>query len=90
MRIFNRIESQVRGYIRSFPAVFDKAEGELLYDESGKRYIDFFAGSGTLNYGHNNPRLSQAMIAYLERGGIVPASTWPPSPSNISCKPCGT
>lgn len=43
----------------------------MLYDESGKRYIDFFAGAGTLNYGHNNPRLSQAMIAYLERGGIV-------------------
>ena len=39
MRIFNRIESQVRGYIRSFPAVFDKAEGALLYDESGKRYM---------------------------------------------------
>ncbi len=71
MRIFEQLESEVRGYVRSFPAVFDIAKGSFLYDEQGKRYIDFFAGAGTLNYGHNNPIISQAMIEYLERGGIV-------------------
>lgn len=71
MRIFEEIESEVRGYIRSFPVVFDKAEGALLFDENGNRYIDFFAGAGTLNYGHNNPAITRAMIAYLEHGGIV-------------------
>ncbi|MDZ7770448.1 MAG: aminotransferase class III-fold pyridoxal phosphate-dependent enzyme [Woeseiaceae bacterium] len=60
-----------RGYIRSFPVVFDKAEGALLFDENDNRYIDFFAGAGTLNYGHNNPAITRAMIAYLEHGGIV-------------------
>ncbi len=71
MRIFEEIESEVRGYIRSFPVVFDKAEGALLFDENDNRYIDFFAGAGTLNYGHNNPAITRAMIAYLEHGGIV-------------------
>jgi len=71
VRIFEEIESEVRGYIRSFPVVFDKAEGALLFDENGNRYIDFFAGAGTLNYGHNNPAITRAMIAYLEHGGIV-------------------
>jgi len=73
MRIFEEMESEVRGYVRSFPAVFDIAKGSFLYDEQGKEFIDFFAGAGTLNYGHNNPLISEALIEYLQRDGIVHA-----------------
>ncbi|MCW8888098.1 MAG: diaminobutyrate--2-oxoglutarate transaminase [Gammaproteobacteria bacterium] len=71
MRIFEEMESEVRGYVRAFPAVFDKAQGAFLYDEQENEYIDFFAGAGTLNYGHNNPLISEALIKYLQHGGIV-------------------
>ncbi len=71
MRIFEELESEVRGYIRAFPAVFDKAKGSLLYDEQDRCYIDFFAGAGTLNYGHNHPAISSALIEYLQRDGIL-------------------
>jgi len=71
MRIFEELESRVRGYIRSFPAIFDTARGSHLYDEHGKEFIDFFAGAGTLNYGHNDPAITQALIDYLQRDGIV-------------------
>lgn len=71
MRIFNRLESEVRGYIRSFPTVFSKANNAVLTDEGGSEYIDFLAGAGTLNYGHNNPVLKQAAIDYLTEDGIV-------------------
>lgn len=71
MRIFERLESEVRGYVRSFPAVFDTAKGSLIYDEHGERYVDFFAGAGTLNYGHNNPEINAAIIKYLQRNGVV-------------------
>jgi diaminobutyrate-2-oxoglutarate transaminase len=67
------MESEVRGYIRAFPAVFDTARGAYLYDEHDNEFIDFFAGAGTLNYGHNNPIISKALIEYLERDGIVHA-----------------
>lgn len=73
MRIFEELESEVRGYVRAFPAVFDVAKGAFLFDEQGNRYIDFFAGAGTLNYGHNNPIISEALIDYLKRDGIVHA-----------------
>jgi diaminobutyrate-2-oxoglutarate transaminase len=73
MRIFEEMESEVRGYVRAFPAVFDTAKGAFLYDEQGNEYIDFFAGAGTLNYGHNNPLISKALIEYLQRDGIVHA-----------------
>ena len=71
LAIFERLESNVRGYVRSFPTVFDTADGCWLTDANGKRYLDFFAGAGTLNYGHNHPRATQAMIEYLQRGGVV-------------------
>lgn len=71
MRIFEEMESEVRGYVRSFPAVFSTARGSEIFDEHGKRYIDFFAGAGTLNYGHNNPLITNAMIEYLQNDGIV-------------------
>jgi diaminobutyrate-2-oxoglutarate transaminase len=71
MRIFEEMESEVRGYVRAFPAVFDQAKGAFLYDEHENEYIDFFAGAGTLNYGHNNPLISEALIEYLQHDGIV-------------------
>lgn len=71
MRIFEEMESEVRGYIRSFPAVFNRAKGSEIFDEYDKRYIDFFAGAGSLNYGHNNPAVSAALIEYLQNDGIV-------------------
>lgn len=70
MKIFDEIESEVQSYARSFPCVFHKAQGEFLHDENGKPYLDFLAGAGTLNYGHNNPVFKKALLEYLEDDGI--------------------
>ena len=69
--IFEQHESNVRGYIRAFPVVFDSARGSTLVAADGREYLDFFAGAGVLNYGHNNPAFTSALIEYLERGGII-------------------
>lgn len=69
--VFESFESNVRSYCRSFPAVFTSAKGAVMTDENGKEYIDFFAGSGALNYGHNPDKMNERMIAYLQNNGIV-------------------
>ncbi|MDR6905093.1 diaminobutyrate-2-oxoglutarate transaminase [Agromyces sp. 3263] len=69
--VFDRRESEVRGYVRAFPTVFDRATGSTLVDADGREYLDFFAGAGVLNYGHNNPAFTRALIEYLERDGII-------------------
>ncbi|WP_328811625.1 diaminobutyrate--2-oxoglutarate transaminase [Rhodococcus sp. NBC_00294] len=69
--IFEARESQVRSYSRQWPAVFDTAQGSWITDENGRRYLDFFAGAGALNYGHNNPVLKQALVDYIMRDGIT-------------------
>ena len=71
METFEQLESAVRSYCRSFPAVFTRASGSWLYDVEGKAYLDFFAGASVLNYGHHHPRLKAALIEYLSNDGIT-------------------
>ncbi len=71
MKIFEEIESEVQSYGRAFPRVFNKAQGEHLYDNEGNQYLDFLAGAGTLNYGHNNPIFKEKLIEYVTADGIT-------------------
>ena len=73
MTIFDELESEVRSYCRGWPVVFDRAVGSRVWDEDGNSYLDFFAGAGALNYGHNNPVLKQALLDYLTHDGITHA-----------------
>ncbi|MFI5671949.1 diaminobutyrate--2-oxoglutarate transaminase [Streptomyces sp. NPDC051704] len=73
LSVFETVESEVRSYCRAWPVVFERATGSRLYDEHGRSYLDFFAGAGSLNYGHNNPVLKRALLDYLERDGITHA-----------------
>ena len=63
-------ESQVRYYSRQFPVIFAQGRGSEIWDEGGRRYIDFFAGAGALNYGHNPPEIKDRLIRYLTEDGI--------------------
>ncbi len=71
MDIFEARESAVRSYCRIWPTVFGRAAGSRLYDEQGRGYLDFFAGAGALNYGHNNPMLKGALLRYLADDGVI-------------------
>lgn len=71
LNIFESQESNVRSYCRSFPEIFHRAKGDFIYSESGKTYIDFLAGAGALNYGHNNDYIKAQIISYLESDAIA-------------------
>ena len=71
--VFENNESKVRSYCRSFPAKFNLAKNAELFTEDNKRYIDFFAGAGTMNYGHNNPYIKNAILEYLSEDRIIHA-----------------
>lgn len=70
-RIFHERESAVRSYCRSFPHVLSTASGSLLFDTEGREYLDFLAGAGSLNYGHNDPDMKQALLSYIAHDGIA-------------------
>ncbi|MEC0206181.1 diaminobutyrate--2-oxoglutarate transaminase [Paenibacillus lautus] len=71
LTVFNKLESEVRSYCRSFQTVFDKARNAKLWDTQGNEYIDFFAGAGALNYGHNNEKIREKLVDYILKDGVT-------------------
>lgn len=45
--------------------VFTHASGSCLTDTEGRTYLDFVAGYGALNLGHNHPRVIEAVSRHL-------------------------
>lgn len=50
-----------RGVLTAHPVVVERAEGAQIWDNDGKRYIDFVGGIGVLNVGHSHPRVVEAV-----------------------------
>ena len=71
MLTFETHESNVRSYCRLFEDVFTRAKNDKIYSEKDKEYIDFFAGAGALNYGHNPDYIKSQLLAYVESDGIT-------------------
>jgi len=71
MDTINRLESEVRGYVRSFPTTFHTAKGSHIVAEDGTNYLDFFGGAGALNYGHNHKVMQDALVDYIQADGIT-------------------
>lgn len=68
---FDEMESSVRTYCRLFDRIFSRASGATMFDQHGRRHIDFLSGAGTLGYGHNNPHIKAAVIEYLQADGVL-------------------
>lgn len=69
--IYDRRESAARSYCRSFPTEFVKASNATMTDAAGRDYIDFLAGCSSLNYGHNDPDMKDALIAHIAADGVT-------------------
>jgi diaminobutyrate-2-oxoglutarate transaminase len=68
---FAELESNVRIYCRLFDRIFSHARGAVVFDQNGRRYIDFLCCAGALSYGHNDPHIKKAVLDYVQADGIV-------------------
>jgi len=50
-----------------FPIAFVRGEGAWLWDEGGRRYLDFLSGIAVCNLGHCHPAVVRAATDQLER-----------------------
>lgn len=50
-----------------FQVAMERGEGTWLWDESGKKYLDFGAGVAVSTLGHGHPRLTAAIAAQAEK-----------------------
>lgn len=53
------------------PIVITEAEGAWVVDTEGKRYLDMLAAYSAVNFGHRNPRLTEAAKRQLDRVTLV-------------------
>ncbi|MEM9352928.1 MAG: aspartate aminotransferase family protein [Planctomycetota bacterium] len=60
---------------RRFPVTLDRGEGSWVWDESGKRYLDFFPGWGCNLLGHCPEKVVEAVREQLGKLIHVP-NTW--------------
>ena len=67
------IESEVKSYCRKYTATFTSAKGSYIYDDEGNKYLDFLAGAGTMNYGHNNDYIKKFIVDYVNEDGLMHA-----------------
>ncbi len=70
-KTFEKYESEIRAYCRAVPTVFKSSSNAIMIDENDKNYIDFFAGAGVLNFGHNNPKMKEAIVEFIQRDGVI-------------------
>lgn len=50
---------------KRLPVRFVRGEGVYLYDDRGKRYLDFLSGIGVCSLGHSHPRLIGALRSQI-------------------------
>ncbi|HLI08035.1 MAG TPA: 4-aminobutyrate--2-oxoglutarate transaminase [Ktedonobacteraceae bacterium] len=62
-----RQEFVARGVSSYTPVFAAKAEGAIVWDVDGNRYIDFAGGIGTMNIGHTRPEVTQAIIEQAQK-----------------------
>lgn len=49
-----------------FDKIYEKGEGQYLYDQEGQRYLDLMSGYGVFGIGRNHPVVSQALIDAIQ------------------------
>lgn len=57
-----------------FDKKFVRAEGVRVWDDTGKEYLDFLGGYGALNFGHNHPRIAEAVQQAAELPNLLQAA----------------
>ncbi len=64
------VNSPVRafGSVGGAPRFMNKGEGAYIYDEDGKRYIDYIGSWGPMILGHNHPKVIEAVQAAVAEG----------------------
>ena len=64
------VNSPVRAFkgVGGSPCFIQRAQGPYLYDEEGRRYIDYVGSWGPMILGHAHPEVLQAVHAAVDRG----------------------
>ncbi|MEK6577737.1 MAG: aspartate aminotransferase family protein [Bdellovibrionota bacterium] len=63
------------GVYHKDPIQLTKAQGQYVWDSSGKKYLDAIGGIVCISAGHNHPKIKKALMKMLENDTIQHTST---------------
>lgn len=71
------VNSPVRAFtgVGGTPVFFQSAKGAHLFDEEGKKYIDYLGSWGPMIMGHNHPHILESVKVQLKQGMSFGAPT---------------
>jgi 4-aminobutyrate aminotransferase-like enzyme len=49
------------------PIALERGQGEYVWDDQGNRYLDCFGGVLTVSVGHNNPKVTEAVVEQVKK-----------------------
>lgn len=58
----------------NFTKQYVKADGVRVWDNEGREYLDFLGGYGALNFGHNHPRIIEALAKASQQPNLLQSS----------------
>ena len=64
--IIEKTDAHILQTYGRFPVTFIRGDGAFLWDEDGRRYLDFLSGIAVCNLGHCHPAVTGAAAAQLE------------------------
>lgn len=56
--------------VSNAPQFLVKAQGPYVWDNNGKKYVDFIGALGAIILGHNHPKVSEAVMAQMNTGYV--------------------
>jgi len=68
------VNSPVR-FFKPYPFFVKKSQGSAIWDEDGKRYIDYCNGYGALLLGHARKEIISAVSSQLKKGTLYTIPT---------------
>ena len=67
IQIMNNAEDFLMHTYSKFKIVLDRGDGMYLYDNDGKKYLDFAAGIAVMALGYNNTEYNEALKAQIDK-----------------------
>ena len=72
MNTISTTDKYAANILAPFPINIVEGEGSYVYDENGEKYIDMATGISSVNFGHKNPKILEAISQQLQRISVVP------------------
>lgn len=66
-QVIEQAEQAILHTYNRFQVVFDRGEGVYLYDNTGKKYLDFASGIGVQSLGYGNEEYKQALKDQIDK-----------------------